>query len=104
MSKIVSKEIKCENFTINDVAEQLVEAIGTDKKVDAAFIVIRTEGKQAVIPMGDALKQLGLLSSGSIEKAVKETSEFVKNEISKRFNQFLDEIADRHNSNEGGVA
>lgn len=101
MPKIESKVIKSERFTVADAAEQLIEIIGANKKLDAAFIVIRAEGKQAVIPIGNALKQFSLLTSGTIERAVEEVKKIIEREFSKHFDQFLDEMGDKK---KGGVA
>lgn len=102
MTKVTTEEINCEKFTVANAADLLIKSVGADKKVKAAFIVIRTEGEQAVIPMGDALEQFGLLASGAIEKAVKETIKIVKSELLKHFTSFVDELTEKHSGDGGG--
>lgn len=102
MTKTTIEEIHSNKFTVADAADIFIEAIGPDKKLDAALIVIRAEGRQVAFPMGDPLKLYALLTSGVIEKGVSEMKKVVGDELSKRFDQFLSEMADKRDNNEGG--
>lgn len=83
-AKIKTFKSDSEKFTVKTIIELLTRKVGEDNEVDAAFVVVKTKEDSMVIPMGDRLELIKLLSSGMIEKAVKKTNELIGAEKIKR--------------------